>query len=102
MKDNVEVHRLTTIKLHENSFLSSYLLTNSVELTIRSSNNEQFGIEFTPAQIPVLEKILNDLRTLAEKQLHQKIDTLSEELQHLQQFQYHHQALLNNGSFVND
>lgn len=80
MKSNIEVYRSTTIKLLDTTFLNTFILSGFVELVICYADNEKLTIEFHPSQIPVLEKLLNNLRSVTEQKISQKIETLQWEL----------------------
>ncbi|NJO59355.1 MAG: hypothetical protein HC836_13890 [Richelia sp. RM2_1_2] len=80
MESNIEVYRSTTIKLLDSTFLNTFILSGFVELVICYANNEKLTIEFHPSQIPVLEKLLNNLRSVTEQQINHKIETLQWEL----------------------
>lgn len=83
MKSNIEVYRSTTIKLLNTTHLDTFILSNFVELVICYADNEKLTIEFHPNQIPILEKLLNNLRSVTEQQINQKIETLQWELEEM-------------------
>ncbi|MEO0843440.1 MAG: hypothetical protein AAF063_31715 [Cyanobacteria bacterium J06643_5] len=80
MESNIEVYRSTTIKLLDTSYLNTFILSGFVELVICYADNEKLTIEFHPNQIPILEKLLNNLRSVTEQQINQQIETLQWEL----------------------
>ncbi|MGB6300371.1 MAG: hypothetical protein WBF90_29945 [Rivularia sp. (in: cyanobacteria)] len=80
MESNIEVYRSTTIKLLDSTYLNTFILSGFVELVICYADNEKFTIEFHPNQIPILEKLLNNLRSVTEQQINQQIETLQWEL----------------------
>ncbi|WP_414622811.1 hypothetical protein [Calothrix sp. CCY 0018] len=83
MESNIEVYRSTTIKLLDSTFLNTFILSDFVELVIFYADQEKLTIEFHPSQIPILEKLLNNLRSVTEQQINQKIETLQWELEEM-------------------
>ncbi|AFY57333.1 hypothetical protein Riv7116_4924 [Rivularia sp. PCC 7116] len=83
MESNIEIYRSTTIKLLDSTYLNTFILSGFVELVICYADNEKFTIEFHPNQIPILEKLLNNLRSVTEQQINQKIETLQWELEEI-------------------
>ncbi|NJL81728.1 MAG: hypothetical protein HC917_28680 [Richelia sp. SM2_1_7] len=63
---------------------------------------EKLTIEFHPKQIPILEKLLNNLRSVTEQQINQKIETLQWELEEMKSCSFQIQAseFLQNGNGV--
>ncbi|MBW4595377.1 MAG: hypothetical protein KME46_21350 [Brasilonema angustatum HA4187-MV1] len=77
----IEISHSTTVRLLENSLLTTYCFADSVGIIIPITPEEKIEIQFTPKQIPILKRLLNELCTLAEKQEHPKNDALQKELQ---------------------
>lgn len=77
----IEISHSTTIRLLENNLLTTYYFADSVGIVIPITSEEKLEIQFTPKQIPILERLLNSLYALAEKQEHPKNDALQEELE---------------------
>ncbi|MBW4499659.1 MAG: hypothetical protein KME57_08835 [Scytonema hyalinum WJT4-NPBG1] len=77
----IEVFHSTTVRLLENSLLSTYCFADSVGIIIPITPEEKLEIQFTPRQIPILKRLLKELHRLAEKQEYFKDDVLQEELQ---------------------
>ena len=102
MESNIEVYRSTTIKLLDSTFLNTFILSGFVELVICYADNEKLTIEFHPNQIPILEKLLNNLRSVTKQQINQKIETLQWELEEMKNCSCQIQAseFLQNGNGV--
>ncbi|BAY87626.1 hypothetical protein NIES267_71500 (plasmid) [Calothrix parasitica NIES-267] len=83
MESNIEVYRSTTIKLLDTTYINTFILSSFVELVICYADNEKLTIEFHPNQIPILEKLLNNLRSVTKQQINQKIETLEYDLEEI-------------------
>ena len=83
MESNIEVYRSATIKLLDTTYLDTFILSSFVELVICYADNEKLTIEFHPNQIPILEKLLNNLRSVTKQQINQKIETLEYKLEEI-------------------
>ena len=83
MESNIEVYRSATIKLLDTTHLDTFILSSFVELVICYADNEKLTIEFHPNQIPILEKLLNNLRSVTKQQINQKIETLEYDLEEI-------------------
>ncbi|MBW4629060.1 MAG: hypothetical protein KME49_27025 [Brasilonema octagenarum HA4186-MV1] len=77
----IEISHSTTIRLLENSLLTTYCFADSVGIIIPITPEEKLEIQLTPKQIPILKRLLNELCRLAEEQEHPKNDVLQEELE---------------------
>lgn len=86
-----EVRYSTTVELGNNSTLYSYILTESVSLTI--PGDHEISIHFTPAQLPCLEEIVTNLKLLEKQQRLEEIEAVSKRLQQLSETEAMNQEL---------
>lgn len=96
------IHHSTTIRLDAKSQLYSYVLTNTVSLEIPSTE-QGFSVEFTPAQLPLLEQVISDLKLLRKRQNSKQIEKLMSEIQEIKEEEVQeHSFSFGNGNCTTD